>query len=972
MKKSLVIISFFLSSAILFAQDANPVQATPAAKRMKAFEVRNELNQNSLLKNVKFRNVGPTVMSGRVTDIDVSPEDPTHFYISYASGGLWKTTNNGISFEPKFDNQPVMTIGDIAVDWKNGVIYAGTGEENSSRSSYAGNGIYKSTDDGETWITIGLEETHHIARILISPNNPSVLWAAAAGHLYSPNPERGIYKSTDAGKTWRRTLFVDENTGGIDIVVNPKNPKELYAAMWHRERRAWNFVESGKGSGIYKSVDGGESWNLISGSGSGFPHGEGVGRIGLALYSGESNIIYAMLDNQFHREKKEKEEYAVTKAVLENISKEDFLKLKEDDLNDFLDRQNFPQKYNAAEIFEWVKSDKIKPAALIEYLADANTLLFDTPVIGAEVYKSEDGGKTWSKTHEGYLDNVVYTYGYYFGEIAVSPLDPQKVYILGVPILRSTDGGKNWGGIGQSNVHGDFHALWVSPNRDGHLINGNDGGLNISYDDGKTWFKANTPAVGQFYSVNVDMAKPYNVYGGLQDNGVWMGPSNYSASYRWYASGRYPYKSIMGGDGMQVAVDTRDNKTVYTGYQFGNYYRVNTESGKSSYMTPKHELGERPYRWNWQAPVHISKHNMDIVYFGSNKLHRSMNQGNDWQTISGDLTKGGKKGDVPYGTLTTIDESPLKFGLLYTGSDDGLIYISKDGGVNWTKISGGLPQDFWVSRVSASNFDEATVYCSLNGYRWDNFDALIYKSTNYGETWSRIGEDLPAEPVNVIKEDPANPNILYAGTDHALYVSLNGGKLFMGMNNGLADAPVHDLVVQPREKDLVIGTHGRSIYIADVGYIEQLDSEMLGKALNLFETNSVRYSRRWGAKWGWSDYYEPETEFVFYAKSGGKVQLEIVDKSGFTAVEKEIDADAGLNFVSFNLAVDSAKAESYMENAKENSKEELKFPETDNGKTYLLPGEYKVVLKMNGAESGQRLKIDAERKRSRKKQKKTP
>ncbi|HNI42995.1 MAG TPA: hypothetical protein PK272_10015, partial [Methanoregulaceae archaeon] len=355
------------------------------------------------------------------------------------------------------------------------------------------------------------------------------------------------------------------------------------------------------------------------------------------------------------------------------------------------------------------------------------------------------------KTHKGYLEQVYFSYGYYFGQIRVSPQNPEKLYTFGVPVLRSDDGGKSWKPINGDNVHGDHHALWLDSNREGHLILGNDGGINISYDDGEHWIKCNTPAVGQFYGIAVDMAKPYRVYGGMQDNGVWMGPSNYEPSTEWHDSGQYPYKSILGGDGMQVAVDTRDNETVYTGFQFGNYFRVNTKTGRRDYITPKHDLGEAPLRWNWQAPIHLSVHNQDILYMGSNKLHRSLNQGETFEVISGDLTKGGKKGDIPYGTLTTIHESPMKFGLIYTGSDDGLVFVTKDGGGAWQQISATLPENMWISRVQASKFKESRVYVALNGYRWDNFESMLYVSEDYGSHWRRIGIRLPPEPINIVK-----------------------------------------------------------------------------------------------------------------------------------------------------------------------------------------------------------------------------
>ena len=373
------------------------------------------------------------------------------------------------------------------------------------------------------------------------------------------------------------------------------------------------------------------------------------------------------------------------------MNRDAFVQVAAADIDDYLETNGFPASYTAQSILKMVRDGDITPSALVDYLEDANAQLFDTPVIGLQVYRSTDGGDSFEITHDEPLENVVFSYGYYFGEIRVHPRDNQRLYVMGVPILRSDDGGASWTSINGDNVHVDHHALWVNPNRDGHLVNGNDGGLNISYDDGATWTKANLPAVGQFYAVQVDNAEPFNVYGGLQDNGTWMGPSCYRGSLSWYEEGRYPYRRVGGGDGMQIEVDTRDNETIYTGSQFGFYSRQNTRTGERSFIRPGHTLGERPLRFNWQTPIHLSRHNQDVLYLGTNRLHRSLNQGDDWQTLSDDLTGGGKPGDVPFGTLSSIDESPLRFGLLWTGSDDGRVHVSRDGGYSFERVDAGLP-----------------------------------------------------------------------------------------------------------------------------------------------------------------------------------------------------------------------------------------------------------------------------------------
>ncbi len=935
-----------LAASALVAQAQQPaepgpmpslVEPTAAADRLASFETRMAGRSGSLLTNLEFANVGPTIMSGRVVDIDADPINPTRFYVAYASGGLWRTVNNGQSFEPLFDHEAVMTIGDIAVDWDHGeTIWVGTGENNSSRSSYSGTGIYRSTDGGKTWEHRGLQETHRIGRIVLHPTNPDTLWVGALGALYSPNPGRGVYKSVDGGLTWNKTLFVGPNAGAIDLVADPNDPQVLYAAIWHRERRAWNLVESGSSSGIYKSSDGGKTWDQLP-----FAEGPGVGRIGLAMF--DSNVLYAVLDNQDRRPLEEDdEEPQLTRDMLRTMNREQFLELDTTMVADYLEDNGFGSEYPAREIFQKVHEEDIEPIHLVWYVEDANRELFDTPVVGAEVYRSDDAGQTWRKTHEEFLDSVYNSYGYYFGEIRVDATDSDVVYLLGVPLLRSPDGGATWAAIGGPHVHADHQAMWINPKRTGHFINGNDGGVNITYDDGKTFFKANTPAVGQFYAIGVDDARPYHVYGGLQDNGVWGGPHTYEYSYGWYASGRYPYERYLGGDGMQVAVDPRTNNLVYTGSQFGYYVRINKASGQRESIRPEHTLGERPLRFNWQTPIHLSRHNPDVLYFGTNKVHRSFDRGRNWETLSGDLTQGGRKGDVPYGTLTTIDESPMRFGLVYVGSDDGLVHVSRDGGYTWKRISDDLPPDLWVSRVEASHHYMGRVYVTLNGYRWDHFEAYVYQSDDYGATWTEIGLDLPMEPVNVVLEDPANADLLYVGTDHGLYVSLDQGMTFMSAGPSLPYAPVHDLKIQARAKDLLVGTHGRSIYRADISELQLLTPELMDKVLHVFKVDPVTRSSFWGRQTAvWREPFQPDVAFCYWVGDAGEVTVHVRDAEGNVRSFAD-DAERGLNYVTYDLTADESAALA----------ESREWEAADDGRYYLESGEYVIAIS-SGLEQAQ-------------------
>ena len=814
MKRLLTISALFCT---LFVQAQ--IKATSAQERLKTIDQRKQLLSRSTLNETSFRNIGPSIMSGRVVDIEVNPQDPTEFYVAYASGGLWHTQNNGQSFAPIFDSVDVLTIGDIAVNWQNRHIWVGTGEVNSSRSTYAGLGVYRSANNGKTWEYLGLPESHHIGKIQLSAKDPNTAWVAVLGHLYSESKDRGIYKTTDAGKTWNQTLALDANTGAIDVDMDPSNEQVLYAAMWYRTRTASNFEEAGKTSGIYKSTDGGDHWTLMSTPTSGFPSGDGVGRIGLAVYPKNPSIVYAIVDNNFHQPDTAMQKAAdTTRYVLRDfkaLTVDQFLVLDDKKLNAFLKspRNGIPTKYSAENIKQDVKSGKLAPNCIWDYLYDANTALFETPIYGAQVYRSDNAGLSWVKTHDKPIE-LYSTYGYYFGKVFVSPSNPDKIAITGVSVLLSTDGGKTFSSIGKENVHADHHFVWMNGQRDSHMIIGNDGGCNITYDNGAHWFKANTPAVGQFYNIAIDMAKPYNVYGGLQDNGTWFGSSATKENYDWYDNGQNPYTMIGGGDGMQVQVDWRDNKTVYSGSQFGFYSRQNLVTKERKAVRPTRDLGEPAVRYNWQSPILLSRHNQDVFYFGSNKFHRSMSKGDSLVTLSNDLTTNPAQGDVPFGTTTTISESPIRFGLIYAGTDDGNVQVSKDGGNSFTMISQKLPKGLYVSRVIASKYNVARVYVTLNGYRNDHFNAYVYQSDDYGTTWKQIMKDLPSEPVNVIKEDAVSEQVLYVGTDGGLYVSLDGGNSSMAWNKGLpASVPVHDLEIHPRDHEIILGTHGRSLYV---------------------------------------------------------------------------------------------------------------------------------------------------------------
>lgn len=903
--------------------------------------------EKSLFNNVKFKNIGPTVMSGRVVDIDVNPQNPNEFYVGYASGGVWHTINNGTSFTPIMDAAPTVNVGDIAINWNSGTIWIGTGEVNSSRSSYAGIGILKSDDKGKTWQNMGLTDSHHISRILINPDNSDEIIVGALGHLYTNNNERGIYKSRDGGKTWSKNLFIDDQTGIIDVVASPKNFNIQFAASWKKSRKAWDFVGSGTTSAIYKSEDAGVTWKLLSTETSGFPVGEGVGRIGLAIY--DDSTVYAVLDNQYKRPATVKDKGKLSRTF--GIPGNEFLQIPSKELNSVLKSYGITEKYRAENIKHWVTNGYMNPSEASNYLLNSN--LEESEVIGAEIYKTINGGKNWTKTNKNFINDLFYSYGYYFASISVDPNDVNKIYVSGVPLIKSNDSGQTFTSISKDNVHSDHHIVWVNPKKAGYLINGNDGGVNISYDDGKNWIKCNSNNVSQFYSVNVDYQTPYNIYGGMQDNGVWFGPSTYENSIEWHQTGDYPYKNIMGGDGMQTQIDSRNPNIVFTGFQFGNYYRINRLTNEQTNIAPQSKKGEKPLRFNWQTPILLSSHNQDILYFGSNFLHRSMNQGKTWTTISNDLTQGEKKGNVAYGTLTTISESALSFGLIYTGSDDGLINVTKDGGNSWTIISSSLPPNLWVSRIVASAHSKEKVYATLNGYRNDNFTPYLYISENYGNTWRNIANNLPNSAINVIIEDPKNPNILYVGTDNGLYISINGGNSWQDFSSEIPNVAVHDLVIQKIANDIIVATHGRSLYKTSVAEIQQLDKAILEKDIHIFDIKNITKSNSWGKSWySWLDIVEPKVTFWLYSKTSAKISISMDSNDNTKLYSGNFEVTEGLNQIEIPLIIKTDLAAKWNELHKKEAVEKAQ-----NDKYYLPTGKYQIIVQKNKLESSSNFEI---------------
>ncbi len=970
--------------AFLFTMIATPVIAdrppgappTSFADKEAAWQRHVELDKSSLFSGLAWRSIGPVVQGGRVVDIETVPGEPYTFYVAYASGGLWKTTNNGVTFEPIFDDQPTIIIGDTAVDPSNPqTIWVGTGENNSSRSSYGGMGVYRSDDGGRTWRHMGLGETNRIGAVLVDPRDSNRVYVASLGKLYTPGGDRGVYRTTDGGQSWEQVLAGDEVTGFINLVQDPADPDVLYAAAWERSRRPWDFVEGGSGSGIWKSTDGGSTWARLGG---GFPAGDHVGRIGLTLCASQPQTIYAAVDNQqlLPEEKWDLGDSPITAKRLRTMTKEELLEQDPEAVEDFIRGNDLDTEIDAEKLIEMVENDEITIEELIEEISDANANLFDTDIEGIQVWRSDDGGESWRLTHDEPIRDMVFTYGYYFGLIRVSPTDPERIYLLGVPMITSADGGKSFETIQDRSVHVDYHAMWIDPNFPDRFFVGNDGGIDVSYDGGKSWLKLDAQPVGQFYAVAVDMADPYNVYGGLQDNGTYKG----SSTTRWELGQRW--RPIGGGDGMYVQIDPRDNATVYSGFQFGFYQR----SGKGGRQTvrPRDKLKEPALRYNWQTPIQLSPHNPDILYFGANRLYRSMDQGETWEPISADLTKSENRGDVPFATITTFDESDRSFGLIWVGTDDGWVWVTDDGGVEWTDVSDGLPADRWVSRVEASHHDEKVAYVSLNGYRDDDDTAYLYRTADLGRSWASIADGLPAEPINVVREDPVNEDVLYVGTDRGVYVSLDRGASWQGLGSELPNVPVHDLVVHPRERELVAGTHGRSVWVLDLLPVQDLTEELQTEAVHVFPVEEVKYSRGWKGRrspWFYRPEYDPEVKIPFWAAAAGEATLEVRDDDDRVLRRLQMSVDRGVSVFTWDLLLDEplalaaeaeriASKQSGEDNGKKKKKEKKadkkETDKTDKGvraKTpwaeavrlewplYITPGTYTLVVSSAGEES---------------------
>ena len=753
------------------ARAQKKIENTDPGQRLKWFAEHQAMRESSPFKDVKWRFIGPFDLGGRCTDVEVPKDSRTVFYIGSATGGVFKTVNAGTTWEPIFDDMPSLSIGDIAISESDpDIVWVGTGESNIFRASTAGIGVYKSTDAGKTWTHMGLEATYTIGRILIHPTDPDIVYVAASGHEWTDNPERGVFKTTDGGKTWQKVLYISERIGAIDLVMDPQKPDALIASTWNRIRRRWSDPMPGPGDGLHKTTDGGRTWRPLT---NGLPDTKMTGRTGLALCHSKPNVVYAFVDNH-----------------------------------------NPGREARAGEV-------------------DAYGRPRQRGIIGAEIYRSDDQGETWRKTNPAteYFERFGGTYGWVFGQIRVDPNDEDTVYIMGLGLAKSTDAGQTFTNLYWEGLHGDHHGLWIDPNDSDHLINANDGGINISYDGGKTWrdFHKGIPSV-QFYNVALDNSTPFWAYGSVQDQGTYRGQipllkggAAAQTGRRRAAALQPKWETAPGGEGTLIAIDPTDPNTAYSSSFYGRLERAELKDGQwtRTRIFPKPAEGEAEYRGQWLAATMISPHNPQVLYHGFQYLFRSMNRGDSWDRISPDLSynKPDEQGQwpyaIPYATITAVDESPFKFGVLYTGTDDGRVWVTRNGGVNWIEITGGLPFNKHVWKIVASKYDAATVYVTLVGRHDDDFNPYIFKSSDYGKTWVSIAANIPGGPVNVVREDPKKKGILYAGTDTGVYVTLDGGRSWNVLGVGLPTNYVWDMAIHPRDSALVIATNGRGMWIID-------------------------------------------------------------------------------------------------------------------------------------------------------------
>jgi photosystem II stability/assembly factor-like uncharacterized protein len=805
-------------------------------------------------------------MGGRITDLAVYEKEPRIFYVATASGGLYKTINQGTTFSAVFDHEHTISLGACAVAQTNpDIVWVGTGEATSRNSVAWGDGVYKSVDGGKTWTNMGLKDTLQIGKIVIDPKDPNTVWVAAVGLVWGPS-DRGVFKTTDGGKTWRRVLYVDDHTGAVDLKMDPKNSRVMLCAMYQRLRKPWDFVSGGPGSGLWKSMDGGESWRHIT---KGLPKGP-LGKIGIAYYRQDPHEVVATVE--------------------------------------------------------------YKPDPKAKRPKDTDVV----PRYAGGTYWSTDGGESWKEI------NPLNPRPFYFSLPYIDPNDDKRIYVMGDSINLSVDGGKTFKEL-DGRVHPDFHAIWIDPRDSNNVLVGNDGGVSFSHDKCATWDHLEGMPIGQFYAVATDNRRPYWIYGGLQDNSCWGLPTQTSTGGVSF----FHSQGLGGGDGFHVAVDPDDWAIVYSESQGGEASRVDLRTGRGKGIQPR--MKGQKLRFNWSTPFMISPHNGQTLYFGSNILFKSVDRGDHWRPVSPDLTTNNPKtlgpskdsvspensGAEAHCTIITMSESPLRQGVLYVGTDDGQVQVTQDDGATWTNVTKnipGVPENTWCSRVLASRWSEGRAYATFDGHRTGDFKPYLYRTEDYGKTWTKMDAGLPDyDCLYVILEGQKNPDLLFLGSEMSLRVSLDSGKTWGRFRTKFPTVAVHDLVEQPKEQDLVIGTHGRSIWTLDINGLEGLTADALKQDVTLTQPQDVLIlGRTTGGSWDGDRVFaarntQPGTRIEYWlAKDAKKVSMTVSTADGTDSIDLDTTNHAGLNVATWNGRISGRPAAG-----------DYKVTLTVDGKTYF-------------------------------------